>query len=128
MRLAVIGAGEMGHGIAELAALHGHEVRMRDIKQEFLDRGMERIRWSLGKLVEKNQIRPDQMQEAFDRIHTTLDLAEACRNADVAIGAVFEELELKMRVFQELDGAGPKKTILSSNVSALTFTKVALGT
>ena len=79
MRLAVIGAGEMGHGIAELAALHGHEVRMRDIKQEFLDRGMERIRWSLGKLVEKNQIRPDQMQEAFDRIHTTLDLAEACR-------------------------------------------------
>src|SRR5437667_142913 len=51
MRLAVIGAGEMGHGIAELAALHGHEVRMRDIKQEFLDRGTERIRWSLGKTV-----------------------------------------------------------------------------
>src|SRR5256886_16142545 len=109
MRLAVIGAGEMGHGIAELAALHGHEVRMRDVKQEFLDRGMERIRWSLGKLVEKNQIRPDQMQQALDRIHVTLDLAEACNNADVAIEAVFEGLELKRRFVQGLRGGAPKK-------------------
>src|SRR5256884_3383100 len=128
MRLAVIGAGEMGHGIAELAALHGHEVRMRDIKPEFLDRGMERIRWSLGKLVEKNQIRQDQMQQALDRIHTTLDIGEACNNADVAIEAVFEDLDLKKRVFQELDHAAPKKTILASNTSALPITKMALVT
>jgi enoyl-CoA hydratase/3-hydroxyacyl-CoA dehydrogenase len=128
MRLAVIGAGEMGHGIAELAALHGHEVRMRDIKQEFLDRGMERIRWSLGKLVEKNQIRAEEMQEALGRITTTLDLAEACRNADVAIEAVFEDLKLKQRVFQELDDAAPRKTVLASNTSALPITKMAVVT
>ena len=128
MRLAVIGAGEMGHGIAELAALHGHEVRMRDIKQEFLDRGMERIRWSLGKLVEKNQIRPEQMQEALGRIHPTTDLREACETADVAIEAVFEDLELKKRVFRELDEAAPKQTVLASNTSALPITNMALAT
>src|SRR5467141_5140729 len=128
MRLAVIGAGEMGHGIAELAALHGHDVRMRDIKQDFLDRGMERIRWSLGKLVEKKQIRPDQMQQAIDRIHTTLINGEPCDTADIAIEAVYEDLDLKKRIFQELDAAAPKKMILASNTSALPITKMALVT
>src|SRR3989440_7644761 len=128
MRLAVIGAGEMGHGIAELAALHGHEVRMRDVKQEFLDRGMERIRWSLGKLVEKNQIRPDEMQQAFDRIHTTLDWAGGCRNADVAIEGFLEALDLKKRVLKELGGAAPKKPMPASNPPALPITKMALVT
>src|SRR5437773_11282877 len=125
MRLAVIGAGEMGHGIAELAALHGHDVTLRDVKQEFLDRGMERIRWSLGKLVDKNQIGRSQMEDAIGRIHVTLDLAQACRAADIAIEAVFEDVDLKKRVFQELDGAAPKKTILASNTSALRITNIA---
>jgi len=125
MRLAVIGAGEMGHGIAELAALHGHDVTLRDVKQEFLDRGMERIRWSLGKLVDKNQIGRSQMEDALGRIHVTLDLAQACRAADIAIEAVFEDVDLKKRVFQELDGAAPKKTILASNTSALRITNMA---
>src|SRR5205809_119651 len=125
MRLAVIGAGEMGHGIAELAALHGHDVTLRDVKQEFLDRGMERIRWSLGKLVDKNQIGRSQMEDALGRIHVTLDLAHACRGADIAIEAVFEDVDLKKRVFQELDEAAPKKTIFASNTSALRITNMA---
>src|SRR5438034_3689760 len=128
MRLAVIGAGEMGHGIAELAALHGHDVRMRDSKQEYLDRGMERIRWSLGKLVEKNQIRQAEADAAVARIRATLDLREACKDADVAIEAVFEDAELKKKVFQELDAAAPEKTILASNTSALPITNMALAT
>jgi len=128
MKVAVIGAGEMGHGIAELAALHGYEVRMRDIKQEYLDRGLERIRWSLGKLVEKGQIRKEQAEEAFVRIHPTLDLREACHDADLAIEAVFEDLDLKKKVFHDLDEAAPAKTILASNTSALPITNMAFAT
>ena len=128
MKIAVIGAGEMGHGIAELAALHGHDVRMRDIKQEYLDRGMERIRWSLGKLVEKNQIRQAEADAALARIRATLDFREACHDADVAIEAVFEDAELKKKVFRELDAATPEKTILASNTSALPITNMALAT
>src|SRR5216117_3255502 len=128
MRLAVIGAGEMGHGIAELAALHGHDVTLRDVKEEFLDRGMERIRWSLGKLVDKNQIGRSQMEDALGRIHVTLDLAQACRAADIAIEAVFEDLDLKKRVFRELDRAAPKDAILASNTSALPITNMARAT
>jgi enoyl-CoA hydratase/3-hydroxyacyl-CoA dehydrogenase len=128
MRLAVIGAGEMGHGIAELAALHGHEVVVRDINQEFLTRGMEKIRWSLDKLVEKNRIRPEQRDETLARIRLTTDLREACRNADIVIEAVFEDLDLKKQIFQELDQVSPKGTVLASNTSALPITKMAQAT
>lgn len=126
-KVAVIGAGEMGHGIAELAALHGHEVRMRDIKQEFLDRGMERIRWSLGKLVDKAQLRREQADEALGRIRPTLSLEEAVRDADLVIEAVFEDLELKKRIFRELDAAATR-AILASNTSAIPITHMARAT
>src|SRR2546428_4539556 len=127
MKIAVIGAGEMGHGIAELAALHGHEVRMRDIKVEYVDRGMDRIRWSLDKLVGKNQLTREQADEALARIHGTLDVREACREADIAIEAVFEDLELKKKVFLELDQAAPEETILASKPSPLPVTGKARG-
>src|SRR5438309_4059233 len=128
MRLAVIGAGEMGHGIAELAALPGNEVAMRDDKHELLDRGMERIQWSLGKLVEKNQIRPEQRDELLARIRVTTDLAQATRDAAIVIEAIFEDLDLKKRVFRELDRAAPKDAILASNTSALPITNMARAT
>src|SRR5207245_5267972 len=91
LRIAVIGAGEMGHGVAELAALHGHDVRLRDIKTEYIERGMERIRWSLGKLVEKKQITQDQADEALGRIHATLDLREACHDGDFGLDGAFQQ-------------------------------------
>src|SRR5438309_2991925 len=128
MKIRGIGAGAMGHGIAELAALHGHEVRMRDIKPEYIDRGMERIRWSLDKLVGKNQLKREQADEALARIHGTLDVREACREADIAIEAVFEDPELKKKVFLELDQAAPEKTIFASNTSALPITGMARAT
>jgi len=127
-KVAVIGAGEMGHGIAELAALHGYDVKMRDIKKEFLDRGMERIRWSLDKLVEKAQIRKDQADAALARIQPTLDLGECVRDADIVIEAVFEDLELKKRIFRDLDALAPPKAILASNTSALPIRHMASAT
>src|SRR3989475_12159681 len=102
MKLAVIGAGEMGHGVAELAALHGHNVRMRDLKTEYVDRGLERIRWSLGKLVEKKQITQAQADEPLGRIHGTVDLRDACRDADFVIEAAVQDTELKRKVFRGL--------------------------
>src|SRR5437867_2332514 len=118
-RIAVIGAGEMGHGIAELAALNGFVVAMRDIRQEFLDRGMERIRWSLGKLADSHQITPAQAEQAQARIRTTLDLREAVKDADVVIEAVLEDLDLKKGLFAEIDKIAPAQAILASNTSGL---------
>lgn len=127
-KVAVIGAGEMGHGIAELLALHGYTVSIRDIKQEFIDRGMERLKWSLDKLVEKAQVTREQADDAFARIHPTLSVEEACRDADFVIEAVFEDVELKKKVFHELDEAAPDKTILASNTSAIPITNMAIAT
>ncbi len=127
-KVAVIGAGEMGHGIAELLALHGYTVAMRDIKQEYIDRGMERLKWSLDKLVEKAQVTRAQADEALSRIHPTLDTAEACRDADIVIEAVFEDVELKKKVFHELDEVAPDKAILASNTSAIPITNMAVAT
>src|SRR2546427_1062407 len=127
-KIAVIGAGEMGHGIAELAALNGFTVSMRDIQQEFIDRGMERIRWSLGKLVENQQLTSSQSEEALRRIHPTLDLKEAVRDADVVIEAVLEDLDLKKRIFMELDAHAPRSAVLASNTSGLSITAMGRAT
>ncbi len=127
-RIAVIGAGEMGHGIAELAALNGFHVTMRDIKQEFVDRGMERIKWSLGKLVENNQITQAQAEEALHRIHPTLDMKETVKDADVVIEAILEDLELKKRVFAEIDALAPPHAVLASNTSGLSITAMGRAT
>jgi len=127
-KIAVLGAGEMGHGIAELAALRGFHVSMRDIKPEFVDRGMERIRWSLGKLVERNEVTKEQADEALARIHTTTDLAEAVKDADIVIEAVFEDLDLKKKVFAEIDAHAPEGAILGSNTSGLSITQMGRAT
>ncbi|MBI4416891.1 MAG: 3-hydroxyacyl-CoA dehydrogenase/enoyl-CoA hydratase family protein [Euryarchaeota archaeon] len=126
--VAVIGAGEMGHGIAELAALRGFKVALRDIKQEYVDRGMERIRWSLGKLVEKKEITQAKADEALARIAPTVDLGKAVRDADLVIEAVFEDLDLKKKVFAELDADAPSDAILASNTSGLSITAMGRAT
>jgi enoyl-CoA hydratase/3-hydroxyacyl-CoA dehydrogenase len=95
-KVAVLGAGLMGHGIAQVAAQVGkYEVALRDIKQEFLDSGMKMIKGSLQKFQQKGVVSEKEMKETLSRIHPTLDLKEAVKDADLIIEAVPEKVELK---------------------------------
>ncbi len=126
-KIAVIGAGEMGHGLAELAALHGFKVGLHDVKDEFIERGLERIRWSLSKLEEKGKLK-ETKERILDRIKTTTDLKVAAKDADLVIEAVPEDLELKKQVFAKLDKYAPPEAVLASNTSGLSITVMGKAT
>ena len=125
-KIAVLGAGDMGHGIAEVSAMAGYEVWMRDIKQEFVDRGMERIKQSLAKLHEKGII--ESAEKVLERIHPTVDLAEAVKDADLIIEAVPEVFEIKTQVFAECDKLAKPECIFASNTSTMRITDLAKAT
>ncbi|MFB6095491.1 MAG: 3-hydroxyacyl-CoA dehydrogenase NAD-binding domain-containing protein, partial [Halodesulfurarchaeum sp.] len=88
--IAVMGAGSMGHGIAEVAALAGYDVNLRDINEELVQEGYDQIEWSLGKLVENEQIGEDEAEDALDRITPLVDMEESVADADFLIEAVPE--------------------------------------
>ncbi|MFX0097879.1 MAG: 3-hydroxyacyl-CoA dehydrogenase family protein, partial [Candidatus Hodarchaeota archaeon] len=121
-KVATIGAGAMGHGIAQILGLAGYNVIMMDIKDEFVQKGMEQIKWSLGKFVEKRRIRQEDSDAAISRIQTTTSLEEAVKDVDFVIEAVPENLELKKKIFSDIDKAAPKHVIIASNTSSLRIT------
>jgi len=128
-KIAVLGAGLMGHGIAQVAAQVGKfEVSLRDIRQEFLDRGMNMIRDSLQRFRRKGLISEGEVEETLSRIHPTLNLQEAVGDADLVIEAVPENLELKKGVFREVDQLAREGAILASNTSSLSITELASAT
>jgi len=127
-KIAVMGAGDMGHGIAEVALLAGYKVAMRDIEQRFVDKGLSRIKESLAKLVEKQKITADNQNAMLANITTFVDIAESVKDADFIIEAVPEIMDLKKQVFQALDAAAPKHAILASNTSNMSITEIAAAT
>ena len=124
-RIAVLGAGVMGHGIAQVAALSGFEVWVRDIAQEILDKARERIEGSLRRSVERGRLTEEEMREALSRVHMTLDLKEAVSDADLVIEAVPENLDLKKRVWSEISQLAKGDAILATNTSSLSINELA---
>jgi 3-hydroxybutyryl-CoA dehydrogenase len=122
--VAVIGAGTMGSGIAQVFAQKSHPVALLDVKQEFVDRAMINIRKSLDKLVKKEKIAADEAEEILGRIRPTLDFADIAQ-ADLVVEAVIEKFEVKAEVLKKADKILPPKSILSSNTSSISITKLA---
>ena len=126
-KIAVIGAGQMGNGIAQVAASAGYEVLMIDIKEEYVDRGMATIQKSLSKLVSKERISQSDADDTLARISTTTDRAE-CADVDLVVEAVPEILDLKTSIFSELDEICKPECILASNTSSISISTIANAT
>ena len=124
-RVAVLGAGNMGHGITEVAALAGYDVAMRDINEELVQDGYEQIEWSLSKLAEKDQISDEEAEAAEERIDAVVDLEEAVADADVVIEAVPERMDIKKDVYGDLEEFAPDEAIFATNTSSLSITELS---
>ncbi len=127
-KIAMIGAGDMGHGIAEIAAMSGYKINLYDIKQEFVDKGITKMKDSLGKQVAKQKMTQEQMDKIMGSIAGFTSLSEAVKDVDYAIEAAPEILDLKQKIFREMDQAAPKHAILASNTSTMSITKIGSAT
>ena len=125
--MAVLGAGQMGNGIAQVAACAGIEVVMIDIQQEYVDKGIATIEKSLSKLVSKERMTQRDADAARARITTAVDRA-ACSDVDLVVEAVPEILDLKLSIFSELDGICKPDCILASNTSSISISEIAAAT
>ncbi len=122
--VAVLGAGNMGHGIAEVAAMAGYDVTMRDINEEFVQDGYDQIEWSLDKLAEKDQLTQEEADAALDRVTPLVDMEAACADADVVIEAVPEKMSIKKEVYEELESVAADDAIFATNTSSLSVTEL----
>ena len=127
-KIAMIGAGAMGNGIATCGLMAGYTVVLRDIEQRFVDSGVAGVKSSLAKFKEKGKITPEAHDSALARLIPMVDLQEAVKDADFIIEAVPEKLEIKQAVFAELDKYAPKHAILASNTSNISITDIAKAT
>ncbi len=123
--ITVLGSGIMGHGIAQISAMSGYRVVLRDIEKQFLDKAMEKVKWSLQKLSEKNKITNAQVDEYYNNITPVIDLKEAVKDADLVIEAVPEDYNIKKNVYRDLDIVSNNNVIYASNTSTLPITELS---
>ncbi len=123
-KIMVIGAGQMGSGITQVAAQAGFSVIMQDVKEEFTARGMKTIRTSLERFVKKGTMTPETVEEVMSRITPTTDVAMA-KEADVIIEAAIEKMDIKKAIFRQLDELASDNALLASNTSSLAITELA---
>jgi enoyl-CoA hydratase/3-hydroxyacyl-CoA dehydrogenase len=124
-KVTVLGAGVMGHGIAQLTATVGFKVTIRDIEQSFLDGARKGIEGSLSKLVQRGRMTEKDSQEVLNRITMVLDLAEAVKEADLIVEAVPEKMSIKHQVWGEVSRSAKRDAILATNTSSLSITEMA---
>src|SRR5512136_502372 len=124
-RIAVMGAGTMGAGIAQTCAAAGYQVTMRDIDQKFVDGGFRRIRDPLMKRVEKGKMAQADVDALVSKVHGTVDLKEALSGAQVVIEAVFEKMDVKRETYAEMDRLAGPDAVFASNTSSLSITEMA---
>ncbi|GAA0182481.1 3-hydroxybutyryl-CoA dehydrogenase [Clostridium sediminicola] len=127
MKIFVLGAGTMGSGIAQVMAQAGFEVILRDIKQDFVDKGLSMISKNLDRSVKKGRMSEEEKVAVLERVTGTTDVQMAA-DVDVVIEAAIENMEIKKKIFAELDEVCKKEAILATNTSSLSITEVASAT
>jgi 3-hydroxybutyryl-CoA dehydrogenase len=125
MRVAVLGAGTMGHGIAQVSAMAGHDVSLRDVDEDIVQDGLDSIESNLQGGVERDKVTESEKDAALDRIEGTTDLDAAVADADLVVEAVPEDVELKQDVLGEAESVAPESAVLASNTSSLPVTEIA---
>lgn len=127
-KITVIGAGTMGHGIAQVAAQAGYSVSLVDVTEEFVKRGLSHIESNLKKGVERGKVTEDQMRDALSRIQITTSRDEAAAESDLVIEAIIERLDAKQELFASLDSICKPEAILATNTSSLSIKSITSAT
>ena len=123
--IVVIGAGTMGNGIAHTFAQTGFNVNLVDVSTEALEKGLKTITTNLDRIVAKGNLKEEQKNETLNNISTFTQLEDAAKNADLIVEAATENIDLKLKIFRQMDELAPENCILATNTSSISITKIA---
>ena len=126
--IVVIGAGTMGNGIAHTFAQTGFQVKLVDVKQDNINRALQIITTNLDRIIAKGNLTEEQKQETLNNISTFTELKDAAKDADLIVEAATENLDLKLKIFAQMDELAPENCILATNTSSISITQIAAAT